>query len=88
MTKREIIEKINEFIEWIPDDGDFNFVSFTIRNDDLCFTIRNNDDLYKSYCTTLLNPKLTRQVIETLDKDGDCVDRSTEVRKIRDFKED
>lgn len=79
MTKKEIIEKINEFIEWIPDDGDFNFASFTIRND---------DDLYRSYCTTLLNPKRTRQVRETLDKDGEYIDRSIEVRKIRDFEED
>lgn len=79
MTKKEIIEKINEFIEWIPDDGDFNFAGFTIQN---------GDNLYRSYSTTLINPKRTRQVRETLDKDGDYIDRSIEVRKIRDFDED
>lgn len=81
MTKREIIEKINEFIEWIPDDGDFNFAGFTIQNHD-------NYNLNRSYCTTLLNPKRTRQIRETLDKDGNFIDKSIEVRKILDFDED
>ena len=61
------------------ENNTFNFAGFAIQN---------SDNLYRSYSTTLSNPKRTRQVRETLDKDGDYIDRSIEVRKIRDFDED